>query len=214
MFMERRFISSSNEVYRNAGSVSMILRSYHAQCPCCQVMSRLKILIRTHPFTRASYNPFESLQIDHIGSLPADDKGHTHILGRVIPYQNYGRFRGCRVHIPALRSILNTRCHTHWSGSSLPQRTLLRSNIPSPQRANQEVMHHLRAMLFDARVHDKWSYEQLPLVQRIMNTVEKTSTGVTPAELLLNNSICLSNSYLVSVVHSIDFVSVVDYLYT
>ena len=26
------------------------------------------------------------------------------------------------------------------------------------------------------------------MVQRIMNTVEKTSTGVTPAELILNNS--------------------------
>ena len=27
------------------------------------------------------------------------------------------------------------------------------------ERANQEGMRHLRAMLFDARVHDKWSYE-------------------------------------------------------
>ena len=57
-------------------------------------------------------------------------------------------------------------------------------------------MRHLRAMLFDARVHDKWSYEQLPMVQRIMNTVEKTSTGVIPAELILNNSIRLSNRIL------------------
>jgi transposase InsO family protein len=32
------------------------------------------------------------------------------------------------------------------------------------ERANQRVMRHLRAMLFDARVHDKWSYEQLPMV--------------------------------------------------
>ena len=38
------------------------------------------------------------------------------------------------------------------------------------ERANQEIMRHLRAM------HDKWSYKQLPMVQRIMNTVEKTST--------------------------------------
>ena len=30
---------------------------------------------------------------------------------------------------------------------------------------------------------EKWTFEQLPLVQRIMNTAEKTSTGVTPAEL-------------------------------
>jgi transposase InsO family protein len=50
------------------------------------------------------------------------------------------------------------------------------------ERANQEVMRHQRAMLFDARMHDKWSYEQLPMVQRIMNTVEKTYTGVTSAD--------------------------------
>ena len=53
-------------------------------------------------------------------------------------------------------------------------------------------MRHLRAIHFDARMHDKWSYEQLPMVQRIMNTVEKTATEVTPAELILNNSIRLS----------------------
>ena len=49
------------------------------------------------------------------------------------------------------------------------------------ERVNQEVLRHLNAILFDSRVHDRWSYEQLPMVQRIMNTVEKTSTGVTPA---------------------------------
>ena len=61
--------------------------------------------------------------------------------------------------------------------------------------ANQEVMRHLRTMLLNACVHDKWSYEQLPMVQRIKNTVEKTSTGVTPAELILINSILASQPY-------------------
>jgi hypothetical protein len=50
------------------------------------------------------------------------------------------------------------------------------------ERANQEVLRHLRLLLFDNRVHDKWSFEQLQLVQRTINTVEKTSTGVTPAD--------------------------------
>ena len=49
-------------------------------------------------------------------------------------------------------------------------------------------MRHFRAMHFDALVHDKWSYEQLPMVQRIVKAVEKISTEVTPAELILNNS--------------------------
>jgi hypothetical protein len=58
-------------------------------------------------------------------------------------------------------------------------------------------LRHLRALLFDSRVHDEWSFEQLPLVQRIMNTVEKTSTGVTPADLILSHSIRLT-SYIIS----------------
>ena len=37
-------------------------------------MSRLKILIKTHPFTCASYNPLESLHIDHIGPITPDEK--------------------------------------------------------------------------------------------------------------------------------------------
>ena len=61
------------------------------------------------------------------------------------------------------------------------------------ERANQEVLRHLRALLFDSRVHDKWWCEQLPLVQRIMNNVEKTSTGVAPAVLILSHSIRLSS---------------------
>ncbi len=69
------------------------------------------------------------------------------------------------------------------------------------EHAYQEVLRHLRALLFDSRVHDKWSFEQLPLVQRIMNTVEKTSAGVTPADLILSHSIRLT-SHIMSTVNS------------
>jgi len=34
----------------------------------------------------------------------------------------------------------------------------------------------------DTSVYDRWSFEQLPMGQRIMNTMEKASTGVTPAQ--------------------------------
>ena len=72
------------------------------------------------------------------------------------------------------------------------------------ERANQEVLRHLRALLFDRRVHDKWSFEQLPLVQRIMNIVEKTSTGVTPADLILSHSIRLTSHIMSPISSSVD----------
>ena len=149
------------------------------QCPCCQVMCRQKLLIKTHPFTCASYNPFESLHIDHIGPLPVDDKSNSHILVMIdvfseaagCIFQHFGRFGTLDViHTdqgPAFRnelfsglSRLSQVEHSFATAYSKEENGLV-------ERANQEVMLHLRAILFDARVHDKWSYEQLPMVQRI-----------------------------------------------
>ncbi len=67
------------------------------------------------------------------------------------------------------------------------------------ERTNQEILRHLRALLFDRRVHDKWSFEQLPLVH-----VEKTSTKVTPADLILSHSKRLTSHIMSPVSSSID----------
>jgi hypothetical protein len=58
------------------------------------------------------------------------------------------------------------------------------------ERANKEVMEHLRAILFDKNMTSTWS-EDLPIVQRIINASKHSSTGVTPAQLLFGNSINL-----------------------
>ena len=178
------------------------------QCPCCQVMSRLKILIRTHLFTCASYNPFESLHIDHIGPLPVDDKGNTQILVMIDAFsrwvelfptkttgasecifQHFGRF--------GRPDVIHT-------DQGPPYHGCRRSNIPSSQRTRKRravsssVLMKKSCAIFVPcfLMHACKSYEELPMVQRIMNTDEKTSTGVTPAEFILNNSIRLSNRIL------------------
>ena len=57
-------------------------------------------------FLEASYNPFQSLHIDHIGPLRPNDKGNTLILVMIDTFSRWVE------HLPALRSIRNTRRHT------------------------------------------------------------------------------------------------------
>ena len=47
------------------------------------------------------------------------------------------------------------------------------------ERANRETMRHLRNIVMDKRAIDEWSRE-VPLVQRIMNSMVHSSTGVRP----------------------------------
>jgi hypothetical protein len=64
------------------------------------------------------------------------------------------------------------------------------------ERANKEVIRHLRAILFDRHIqHTEWS-TYLKLVQRIMNAHPVGTTGITPAELLFGNAVSLNDRIL------------------
>ena len=56
------------------------VKRFIKQCPCCQKMSYLRTPIHTHPFTTACYEPMERLEIDVIGPLPEDENGNRFIL--------------------------------------------------------------------------------------------------------------------------------------
>ena len=46
-----------------------MIKNFLRQCPYCQITNRLRLPIKAHRFTCASYNPFEVLHLDHIGPL-------------------------------------------------------------------------------------------------------------------------------------------------
>ena len=141
-------------------------------------------------------------------------------MGRAVPYEVDHSNRDCFRHPESHWQIRYTRRHpygprlitelTRLCGIEHSFATAYSSEENGiVERANQEVLRHLRAFLFGSRVHDKWSFEQLPLVQRIMNTVEKTSTGVTPADLILSHSIRLS-SHIMTPIGDVDSSDTMD----
>jgi hypothetical protein len=69
------------------------------------------------------------------------------------------------------------------------------------ERANKEVMRHLRAIIHDVKLEHAWS-EMLPLVMRIFNSEVKEPIGVTPAQLLFGNAINLNRGFFAPLVTS------------
>jgi hypothetical protein len=64
------------------------------------------------------------------------------------------------------------------------------------ERANREVLRHLRAIVFDKRVKTDWS-THLPLVQRIMNSSYHSSIGTSPIRVLFGDVITLNRGLVV-----------------
>jgi hypothetical protein len=51
------------------------------------------------------------------------------------------------------------------------------------ERANREILRHIRAILFENMLHKEWS-QMCPLVQRIMNATKHSATGYAPASII------------------------------
>ncbi len=59
------------------------------------------------------------------------------------------------------------------------------------ERANKEILRHLRAFVMHSKVVDDW-VDKLPFVQRIMNASVHTVTGYSPAALLFGKAVDLN----------------------
>ena len=152
-----------------------MISEFIRQCPACQITNRLRIHIKTHPFTCASYNPFEVLHMDHIGPLTKDAQGNEYILVIIDAFSRWDEFSPTKTTtaIETASAILN---HIGRFGSpeiihtdqgppfhnKLVTELLRLGGIQQSfataysseengivERANQEVLRHLRALLFE-----------------------------------------------------------------
>ena len=192
------------------------IKAFVKQCVCCQLLERLKLRIKIRPFTTSSLRPFQLISMDHIGPIRFEGlvfyilviidcfsrwvelyetKSTTALDTAECLFNFYGRYgaaetissdRGPAFHNDLIQQLVEL-------GGSDYQFTTAYSHEENAivERQNAEVMRHLRSIIFDARVvYSIKNY--LPIVQRILNTVEKSTTGVTPAEMLFGNNLRLN----------------------
>ena len=196
------------------------VKEFIRKCPCCQKMRTLSVAILTRPFTLASLRPMERIHVDTIGPLPETQDGHKYILviidgftrwielfaiksagaedaadGLMVHIGRYGSPSEIRTDngtqfinetVIDLIKIIGSR-HSTSTAYSHEENALV-------ERANKEVMRHLRAFLFEENVIKEWK-TYLPLVMRIINSSVHTSTGVSPAQLLFGNSVDLDRGF-------------------
>ena len=200
------------------------------ECPVCQKLSAIKVPIQCYPFTTATYEPMECINIDSIGPLPEDADGHKHILVVIDCFTRFlelyplkstdsneaaaklinhaGRYgfpdrirsdQGTQFvneRIEDLKTILGSQSDLTIAYSKEENAIV--------ERANKEVLRHLKAIVFDKRFHSKWGIHDLPVVQRIFNTEVKQATGVSPAALFFGNALQLDRQIFVDRARSDD----------
>jgi hypothetical protein len=191
------------------------------KCPCCQKMALLKQQIATRPFTTASYGLFDQVAIDTIGPLPVSEDGHKYILTIIDTFSRWVELIPLKdlEGETAAKSILQYIGHYGTpcsfltdNGTQFVNKTVAallhlvevehckihpysHEENGIVERANKEVIRHLRDIIFDARVESDWS-TYLPLVQRIMNSQVHSKTGLAPMELVFGKTLDLNRGIL------------------
>ena len=185
------------------------LRQFIKECPVCQKLARTNKGIVTVPFTSSDYLPMRKLNVDSMGPFDADAQGNIYIIVVIDCFSRYvGLYPAvdCTAEAAA-EALLSHVCIfgapleiLSDQGSQYVNRliTALCILIGSDkletisyskqenglvERANKEVLRHLRAILFNRDIKSDWRL-CLPLVQRIMNATYHESVGTSPASII------------------------------
>jgi hypothetical protein len=187
-----------------------------AQCGVCQKLAEQSEGKRLHgtTFSNPGRGVFVDIQMDHIGPFPADANGNKYVLVIICLFSRYvvlypTRTKDAEESAAALLSFVCThrvpkRVDSDKGGAFVSEvmqgyvrmmgisHTLhtpyFHEESGTVERANRSLLKHLRALVMEARVGDRWSLF-LPLVQRVMNRHRHTVTGVAPNQLVFTSAI-------------------------
>lgn len=193
------------------------IRRFIKECPVCQKLSQMPAQHNIAPYTLATYEPMQRLSIDTIGPIGIGNKeDNKHILVIIDNFTRFVSLYPCKS-TDAEEAARHLLTHVGYFGQPeqiqsdkgtqfvndmikyLCQRmgveqlhgmAYSKEENSIVERANKEVLRHLRAYIYDKNVLKIW-VDCLPLVQRIMNASTHESTGLSPAQILFGNAIDL-----------------------
>jgi hypothetical protein len=189
------------------------------RCPCCQLNRDLKFQINTKQYTTSKYGLFKNLSIDAI-YVPESRNHEKYILVIIDACSRYVTLHPLRdLSAEFAASILMK--HMHRFGIPLQICTDNSTQFKSVfeemlsilsiydykiqpyshqenslvERANKEVLRHLRNFTFNSKVKANWP-DFISQVERIMNSYVSKSTGVAPVDMVFAGQIDLNQGKL------------------
>lgn len=190
-------------------------------CPTCQKIRKHEDARSPPLLNRTILEPFLCIAMDSVGPLPVSEEGYQHIqvlidefskvtflfptkstsaleavacinsvTGRVGAIQTIMSDRGSQY----VNEVMDAYCD-FWGirhRMSLAYRPQSNGIV---ERTNQEVLRHLRGIVFDKRVLPKWS-QYLPMVERIINSSYHSGIGTAPIRVLYGDIITLDRGLL------------------
>jgi hypothetical protein len=196
------------------------IKMFIRKCPFCQKSSFSKSKNYTEGYTLSSFNPMDLVCIDTINLNNADIFGNNYIIVMVDAFTRWVELYAAPdlTSLSAARAILSfigrfgvpSKIHsdqgTQYVNELIFELTKVLGSFQSiniapyshesngiVERVNKEVMKHLRAIIFEKNIINDWS-DNLPIVQRIINSSVHESTGYAPSQLVFGDMIDLNRS--------------------
>lgn len=185
------------------------VRLFIKRCPHCQKTSAIQPTTVIEPFVTSTADPMFRLNIDSIGPLEESSHGFKHIMVIIDCFSRYVTLWPLRT-LEAQEAAIALIQHIGMfgtpkeiltdGGSQFKNKLITelmdilkidhqitiaysKQENGAVERANKEVLRHLRAFVEDVTVVSSWPV-YLPLVQRIINAKVHESLQVSPASII------------------------------
>jgi transposase InsO family protein len=182
-------------------------------------MSDIKLKVHIAPYNVSVSSPMDRINLDTLGPFDEDEDGNTYVIVAIDAFSRFVELFACKdtSAAAAVKAILQhigrygtpSQILTDNGSQYIAELTtqLLKyvdihhitifpyshEENSIVERANKEVMRHLRAIIFDKHLKGEWSII-LPLVQRIMNSQINKTIGTSPASIIFGNNIDLERN--------------------